>query len=226
MQARRNRCLSDDEDRERLVLQLLEELPWEHGAILIGGYAIAAYGPARYSDDIDFVIPAASREAIESWFRSRGFDSPRPGGRSSRQTFRDAIRLERESITVDLLIGGVRDREALVDIPERWISLRSRRVRLDLLTGRLSRAATVARPEALWALKLQAGREQDLTDLFAIHSEPVGSQEVLDLFSSLMQPTLRTKLNLVLARVQSDKLYRDSRSRLELNDTEKARETW
>ncbi|MHB1708063.1 MAG: hypothetical protein ACYCT2_01115 [Thermoplasmataceae archaeon] len=50
----------DPVNRERKVLGLLDAWPWELGGVLIGGYAIAAYGRPRYSDDVDIVIPKAA----------------------------------------------------------------------------------------------------------------------------------------------------------------------
>src|SRR5580693_3483436 len=180
--------------REREIVALLEEWPWDLGTTLIGGYALAAYGAARYSEDIDMVLSKAAQSPVESWLRERGF-GPVPKSRPpSLQTFQDARRLIRGEVTIDLLVGYVRDREAGIEIPEDWISGRFRRVRLDLLTGEVTRPARVARPEALWALKLQAGRDQDLTDLFAIAKEPVSSEEVAELFRSLRTPALSEKI--------------------------------
>jgi hypothetical protein len=119
-------------------------------------------------------------------------------------------------VTLDLLVGYVRDRDAKVEVPESWISLRCRNERLDLISGKLDRKIPIARPEALWALKLQAGRDQDLTDLFAISKVPVKSHEVRSLFQSLMVPTLAQKLRTVEMKLADEKLYNDSRSRMGL----------
>src|ERR1700674_331355 len=203
-------------EREREIVALLEEWPWEPGTTLIGGYALAAYGAARYSEDIDFVISKDAHPRIEAWLRGRGF-GPVPKHRPpSAQTFNDAVRLIHGDVTLDLLVGYVRDREARVEIPEEWISARPRKVQLDLLTSAVSKVARVARPEALWALKLQAGRDQDLTDLFAIAAEPVSSAEVRALFESLRTTSLLEKLACVETKLHDTRIYDDARSRLGL----------
>ena len=212
--------------REQAVIALLDAWPWEFETTLIGGYALAAYGAARYSDDIDFVLPAASKKPIEDWLREREFVEAKRKGATSRQTFEGATRLERNEITIDLLDGFVRDREAGVDVPEAWIALRPRRVRLDLLSGSVRTRVRVARPEALWALKLQAGRDQDITDLFAIRNEPVKVSEVRSLFESLKSDGLASKLRKVESKLGTPKLYNDSRSRLGLKDTEASQVMW
>jgi hypothetical protein len=158
--------LNESKAREAEVIALLEEWPWDSGSTLVGGYALAAYGKARYSEDIDFTVPSEGSAALKSGLSERGFESIKRSRPPSSRAFQGANRLSRDAVTIDLLVGFVRDREALVEIPEKWISNRYREVRLDLLTGGVNTPARVARPEALWALKLQAGRDQDITDLF------------------------------------------------------------
>ena len=212
--------------RERSVITLLEEWPWELGATLIGGYATAAYGPPRYSDDVDFLIPDTAREALETWLREQGFENAKGEKAKTTQVFEDAPRFARDEVTLDLLVGYVRDREAKVKIPESWVSLRRHHERLDLISGRLDRRIPIARPEALWALKLQAGRDQDLTDLFAISKVAVNSQEVRSLFQNLMVPTLEQKLKKVELKLADKKLYDDSRSRMSLKDGKDVMARW
>ena len=212
--------------RERAVIALLEEWPWDLGATVIGGYAIAAYGAPRYSDDIDVVIPAEARDASEAWLRAHGFEDAKGERAKTTQVFEDAPRFSRGEVTLDLLVGYVRDRDARVEIPEAWISLRRHQERLDLIGGRLDRKIPIARPEALWALKLQAGRDQDLTDLFAISKVSVESHEVRSLFQRLMVPTLAKKLSQVERKLADEKLYDDSRSRMGLKAGKDVLERW
>lgn len=217
--------MDNSESRERDVLALLEDWPWESGSTLIGGYAMAAYGAARYSEDIDFTIPGEARTEIVGWLGARGFESRRLGPVEGLPSAH-VLRFERDTVTIDLLIDFVRDRQAQVEIPESWIAARPNRVRLTLLSGRTGKPVVAARPEALWALKLQAGRDQDLTDLFAISGEPVDSEQVRDLFHSLMVPTLSKKLQKVLAGLTVRKIYDDARSRLFLKDEPNVRLRW
>lgn len=226
MREPRNSYVPDPIAREQAVIELLEEWPWRLSSTLIGGYALAAYGAARYSDDVDFVIPAESKSEITEWIGERGFRDVRGRATGARDGFAGALRYSKERVTLDLLIGFVRDREARADVSEKWISLRPRRTKLDLLSGSVRTLVRVARPEALWALKLQAGRDQDLSDLFAISKEPVRAEEVRDLFSDLTSEWLTAKLARVKAKLESPKLYEDSRSRLGLKDSESARAAW
>ena len=65
-----------------------------------------------------------------------------------------------------------------------------------------------------------AGRPQDLTDLFGIRAQPVNLTEVRELFSGLMTPRLRGKLESILTRTRGHKSYTDSLSRLRLGSPE------
>lgn len=69
------------------------------------------------------------------------------------------------------------------------------------------------RPEAFWALKLQAGRRQDIADLFVIRAEPVQLRETREAFEALWSPRLMAKLTGVLASLDQKKTYEDALSR-------------
>ncbi|HEY6239030.1 MAG TPA: nucleotidyl transferase AbiEii/AbiGii toxin family protein [Thermoplasmata archaeon] len=183
---------------------------------MIGGYAVCAYGPPRYSVDVDVVIPYASARAIRSWLRERGLrleahSTPDP------QNYEGQVeRYSAGGVTLDLLAGAVRDRDAQVDLPETWISLRPRKIRLQTVAARSIVEIPVVRPGALWALKLQSGRDSDLSDLFAIAEEPVDTGEVRQLFLQLRSRLLVAKLRNVRKKLDEERLFVDSLSRREL----------
>lgn len=202
--------------RERAVLALLDQWPWDSGGVLIGGYAISAYGPPRYSVEVDVVIPSAGAPALRSWLRARGFERSMRAVPNPQNSEGQVERYLSNDVTLDLLAGAVRDREAMVDIPEPWISKNSRRMVLETLSGKTSRQIPIARPEALWALKLQSGRDQDLADLFAISDQPADLAEVGRLFQRLASDSLSRKLEVVLRKLGERRLYEDSLSRRSL----------
>ena len=121
-----------------------------------------------------------------------------------------------KEVTLDLLAGAVRDREAMVDIPEKWISKNCRRTVLEILSGKTSHPIPIARPEALWALKLQSGRDLDLTDLFVISDQPADLGEVRQLFEQLATDSLSRKLQRVRSKLRERRLFVDSLSRRQL----------
>lgn len=207
----------DPDEREQQVVDLLMEWPADLDGVLIGGYAVAAYGRPRYSEDIDVFASSESRPSWVQWLkerrlrRERTYAGPYEGGQVAEvQLWR------RGAVSLDLMTGGVRDRESHFVIPETWILRNPRTVRLELLSGRVDSLVKVVRLEALWAMKLLAGRAQDLTDLFGIMLQPVNLAEVRELFHGQGQQALRSKLESALRWTHEAKGYVDSLSRLRL----------
>lgn len=158
----------DTEIRERQALNLLDSWPWQFGGTVIGGYAISSYGRPRYSNDLDLVIPFESSERIINWLLSSKFEIDRASMPNPQNYSGRVYRLTNDLLTLDILAGAVRDREAKVDILEPWITRQPIKKQLITITGRTSNPVQIARPEVMWALKPQSGRDQDIPDLFSI----------------------------------------------------------
>ena len=213
----------DVAERERAVLAVLDSWPWDVGGVLIGGDAISAYGPPRYSVDVDVVISAESARRIRSWLRMVGFERTSHAMPNPQNYEGQVDRFRSDEVTLDLLAGAVRDREAMVDIPEKWISRNRRWMRLETLSGKTTRPIPIARPEARWALKLQSGRDLDLTDLFAISDLPVDVDEVRRLFVQLATDSLTRKFRSVRLKLNERRLFEDSLSRRQLGRPDRPR---
>lgn len=216
----------DKIEREQDVLQLLNNWPWDLGGVIMGGYAICAYGKPRYSDDIDIVIPNNCSNEIINWLENKKFVTDNHNIPNPQNCDGQTYRFSNDNIKLVLLIGFVRDREAKVDIPEEWITKDSKRYRLFLLTGSTKIPVPVARPEALWALKLQAGRDQDITDLFAIRKTKVASEEVKALFLGFPSRTLMSKLIQTIKKTHEAKIYKDAMSRLAIKQNDESKNEW
>lgn len=72
----------------------------------------------------------------------------------------------------------------------------------------------MCRLTAFWALKLQAGREKDLSDLFMTRDMAVDAKDIQEMFRAIHKPTLDDKLRLVLNRLDEPKIFQDAMSRL------------
>jgi hypothetical protein len=212
--------------RERKILALLNAWPWRIGGTLIGGYAIAAYGNPRYSKDADIVIPTSLTSSFETFLQEQGFQLEDPNRINLKDFEGNVPRYSREEVALDLLVGYVRDRRAKVDVPEMWISQRSRSMVLNTITGVTAIPVSVARPEALWALKLQTGRDQDIIDLYAIQATPIDMYEIISLFRSLHSESLTEKLSLTSKNVTREKLFEDAMSRMGTKRNESNRIKW
>lgn len=216
----------DPATREKKSLKLLDEFPWDSGSVVIGGYSIVGYGAIRYSRDLDIVIPKATSGEILNWFSFNDYSIDKVAVPNPQNYNGNYVRLKRDEVTIDLLIGAVRDREAQVDIPEKWITENTKRSVIRGLNSQTQIEIPLARPEAIWALKLQAGRYQDLTDLFSIFNRAFSKNEIIKLFKGLMCDTLENKLQKTKTKVRETKLYSDTRSNLEFKDSEKNRKAW
>jgi hypothetical protein len=202
--------LTSQSEREAAAIGLLNRWPWQEGGCLIGGYAVAAYSRPRFSQDVDLVLPDSRRAASLTWLAAEGFSLP--PARRGHPAFKDAATLLHGDFSIDLMFGSVRDRDTGASIKEDWVSARPRLTHLDLLTGTSAEKVPVARPAALWVLKLVAGRDQDLSDLFAISGEPFETSEVRGELERAMNPALRDKLARIPARIATPKICSDALS--------------
>jgi hypothetical protein len=202
--------LTSQAEREAGAIALLDRWRWKDGGCLIGGYAVAAYGRPRFSQDLDLVLPESLRASSIAWLEAEGFRVRPPRGVHPR--FKGAATLLNSLLSIDLMFGIVKDRESGSVIEQEWVTSRPRLRRLDLITGTTTEVIPVARPAAMWVLKLVAARDQDLSDLFAISSEPFETSEVREELKRAMTPGLRAKLGRVRARLTSSKIYSDTLS--------------
>lgn len=175
-----------------------------------------SYGPPRYSDDLDVVLPGSAAPAVRAWLIEEGFKLEKHSVPNSENAQAEVERYERDLISLDLLMNAVRGRHAKVDVPEAWIAKGARRGRLVTMSSRTAVDVPIARPEAIWALKLQAGRPRDISDLFAIAATPIDTTEIADLFVSLKTDSLVAKLLAARASVRIPKTFVDSLSRRQL----------
>jgi len=213
----------DPETRETEAVALLNSFPWETGATLIGGYAISAYGPPRYSEDVDLVLPFDQLASIEAWLSAEGYSQKMTLGSRQIRGSLPKLRIEKGSITGDLYFGGIRSRETGTRIQYEWLAESSRERILRLKSTSTSRPVALARPEVLWVLKLIAGRPQDLTDLFAINREPMDDSAVTEMLSRLRTPALAAKFERIEAKMSSEIEYADALSRRGLGSPESPR---
>jgi hypothetical protein len=125
-----------------------------------------------------------------------------------------------------LLIGSVRDRDAQIDIPEEWISQGKKPIKIIGVASSTTVEVSVIRLEALWALKLQVCRDQDIFDLYSISNHVFSRDQVIDLFRQFMCKSLATKLKKVKQKMHNPEIYDDSRSFLEFKDSERRKHEW
>jgi len=181
----------------------------------VGGYAVAAYGVPRYSVDVDIVVPTSAREQWISWLRTHGLTRKQAYRSPATEIHHVEVqRWQHGYVTLDLMVGGVRDRDSRVTIPDEWLLRSPRSVQLNLLSGSLASPVVVVRLEGLWATKLLAGRPHDISDLFGIMSQEVDLDEIRKLFEGFSGELALRKFRRTSNNVRDRQTYVDSLSRL------------
>jgi hypothetical protein len=213
MPTRTDLLRADPVAREEATIAFLDALPQELDPVLVGGYAVAAYGPPRYSEHVDFVLPSKNEQSSAAWFKQYGMESRRTVKFEQRSESWSEYRISKGLVSGDVYVGGMQARDSHARVDYGWIARRPEMAKLALTTGTTRAPIAVARPEALWVLKLLAGRPQDLTDLFGISGRGVDRSEVRAELSNLLTDSVRTQLNKVVGRIAGDKVYRDALSR-------------
>ena len=119
-----------------------------------------------YFEDVDILASSNYRSEWVRWLETNGLlrkrlhTVARQGGRPVEVQVWHHMAVSLESMT-----GGTPRSRIGVVIPEPWILRDSHSVQSELLSGRLDAPVNVVRLEGLWAMKVIAGRPQDVHPL-------------------------------------------------------------
>jgi hypothetical protein len=194
------------DDRERTVLETLDTLP-KQNLVLIGGYAVNAYVPPRFSIDCDVVILDNVSE-IESFLMKRDFAKAESGN----VAFGSYIRFEMEEskVSFDLLIGSVVDRDTGTVFEDELFRKHSAE---RITVGRVAPIRIkirIADPELLFSMKFVSARKQDVRDIFMLAGGEPNWRLTRKLISVRCDVELiKKRVELVKSSVES-KDFRDS----------------
>jgi hypothetical protein len=192
--------------RESIIIKTLQRLPRED-VVLIGGYAVNAYVPPRFSIDCDLVVLGSSSK-IESMLKEDGFRKVAQGDVS----YGGYVRYEMEKIKVsfDLLKSSVVDRDTKIVFEgelfkeysaERTTVGRSVPTRITM---------RIVDPELLFAMKFVSGRRQDVRDMFMLAGADLNWDLVSKLVSAKCGRLLMGKRSHSISRDVQSKSFRDS----------------
>lgn len=154
-------------EREKAVLETLQKAP-KQDIVLVGGYAINAYVPPRFSIDCDLVV-LGDPSKVEKLLKDQGFVKADAGNVPSGSYIRYVRK--KEGVSFDLLVHSVHDRQSGVTF---HAALFEKHSKTRSTVGRVNPIRIVMRiadPELLFAMKFVAGRRQDVRDLFMLAGE-------------------------------------------------------
>lgn len=197
--------------REQACFEILRRLP-RAGVVLIGGYAVSAFGPTRFSVDLDLVTTPYGASAVRELLTREGFvheGTWEGGGSFADRSERWSRGASGSSISVDLLIGGVSDRRSGATFSYR--DLRSRAVprRIHGQDPTSEAEALVVDREALISLKLAVGRLVDLRDVAMLASEASDEDAIMTLLRRAPMGIVRANIERLLAALETRE-FRDS----------------
>lgn len=200
-----------DLERERLSFALLHALE-RHEAVLVGGYAVSAYGPPRFSLDLDLVTPPAAVPGIREVVRAAGLARVRAwegGATFAGRAERWARGKEPLPLAVDLLVDGISDRVSGASHPYAAIRRGALRRVVRGLDPSSEARFLVASPEVLVALKLESARLVDLRDLAVLAGAGVDAKAVAAFLREVRPDILDAHLD-ALSAALARRDYEDS----------------
>jgi len=193
------------ESREALILQTLQELPKD--VILVGGYAVNAYVPPRFSIDCDLIVFRGVTE-IKKMLLKNGFEETEKGDVPHGEYIR--FMRKRERVSFDLLINSVLDRESGIVFEgslfkkysrERFTVGRANPIRIRL---------RIADPEMLFAMKFVSARRQDMRDIFMLSGTELNWNLIREIVKNRCdEKIIKDRVRLMRSKV-TDKNYRHS----------------
>ena len=193
------------EPREALILQILGALP--KGVVLVGGYAVNAYVPPRFSIDCDIVV-FNEVEEIKKLLIGNGFEETARGD----IPYGEYIRFMRktEKVSFDLLLNSVLDRDTGVVFEAELFKKYSRE---RIIVGKADPTRIIMRvadAELLFAMKLVSARRQDIRDIFMLSGTELNWSIINEIIKTKCSEKLvKERIKLIKAKVES-RNYRDS----------------
>jgi len=192
--------------RESIIIRTLQRLPRED-VVLIGGYAVNAYVPPRFSIDCDLVVLGNSSK-LESFLREDGFRKVGEGDVS----YDSYVRYEMEKVKVsfDLLKNSVVDRDTeIVFEGELFRKYSAERTTVGRAVPTRIKMR-IADPELLFAMKFVSGRRQDVRDMFMLAGGDLNWDLVSELVSAKCGRELMGMRSRSISRDVQSESFRDS----------------
>jgi hypothetical protein len=193
------------ESRETMILEALNELP--KNFVLIGGYAVNAYVPPRFSIDCDLFVFDGVAE-IEAILLKKGFEEAEKGNVHYGKYLRFVRKIDK--VSFDLLENTVTDRETGIGFESRLFKQYSKE---RFTVGRANPTRIkirIADPELLFAMKFVSARRQDVRDIFML----AGTALDWNLIQEMVEKKCSSELTQKRVKSMKEKVtspeYRDS----------------
>ncbi len=192
--------------REGIIIKTLQRLPKEN-IVLVGGYAVNAYVPPRFSIDCDLVVLGSSSK-LESLLEEDGFKKVGGGDVSYGGYLR--YEMEKVKVSFDLLENSVVDRDTkIVFEGELFKNYSAERTTVGRSVPTRIRMRIVD-PELLFTMKFVSARKQDVRDIFMLAGGNLNWNLVSALISAKCGRELTGRRRRSIKRDVQSKNFRDS----------------
>ena len=201
----------EDIARERVCFSVLRAVQ-KMDVLLVGGYAVSAYGPPRFSVDLDLVLEEKVVPKVRDALLEAGLskESDWDGGDVfSGKAERWSVGEATLPSSVDLLIGGISDRVSGVTFTfERLRKTATRRAVRGLLSSSVAEPLVPSR-EALIGLKLHVARRIDFRDIAVLSGEPLDWEAVASMIAGATRKLILGHVRKLLSDIDT-KEFKDS----------------
>ncbi len=192
--------------RESIIIKTLQKLPREE-VVLIGGYAVNAYVPPRFSIDCDLVALGSSSK-LELLLKEDGFTKIAEGDVS----YDGYVRYEMKNVKVsfDLLKNSVVDRDTRIVFESELFKKHSAERTTVGRSVPTRIRIRIADPELLFAMKFVSARRQDIRDMFMLAGANLDWDLVTELLWAKCDRKLMGERSRAIKRDVQSKTFRDS----------------
>ena len=202
----------EDIARERVCFDVLRSVQ-KMDVLLVGGYAVSAYGPPRFSVDLDIVLEGGGvvrkvREVLlkAGFSKASNWDGGDVfAGKAERWTVGEATLPS----SVDMLIGGISDRVSGGTFTfETLRKTATRRAVRGLLSSSVAEPLVPSR-ETLIGLKLHVARRIDFRDIAILSGEPLDREAVASMIAGAPKKLILGHVSKLLSDIDT-KEFKDS----------------
>jgi len=207
--------------REKECLDFLKAVPENSKYVLIGGYAVTAYGFPRFSVDLDIVLPKGEQPLFENMLKERDFKYVKERKEVDDVYSGEFRKYEKKMtlpVSVDLLINAVKSRQTDTSYPFEYL-LKNSETRTVVGWNPESKTNTrVADREMLIALKINSMRLTDQRDIIILCYEKPDVDKITKHLERCPREVIQKHLELLLGAINDPQQVNSLRGAFSLNE--------
>ncbi len=203
--------------REKECFNVLRQIPRDARYVVVGGYAVTAYGFPRFSLDLDVTIPDSKLPMFKELITANGFVFAKEKnnlGHSGRFE-----RYEKDLVSIDLLINGIESRQTGYSYSFEYIFKHSQLRETSGWDPTNKVKARIAKKEMLLALKIHSMRTTDKRDIIMLCYEEPNTKNICNHLKNGPKDKIIGHLDELLALLNEKNLKDSLKGVYSINDT-------